>query len=150
MVAANLVKNTVHSNYWSPLSCLVDEQEEIEITTDHTDIARVLSVVSDARPSNKVAAHWARKIENRRARKTGILDSGATSGAAPVEDEGSFHDSGQMSDKIFMLPDKRTHRATKKMLLKYNIRAGAREVNIVPGLHTTLISVRHYLRHYNN
>jgi hypothetical protein len=132
MVAAKLVNNTAHSNYWSPLSCLVDKQEEIEITDDHTDIARVMSVVSDARPSNKVAAHWARKIENRHARKTGILDSGTTLGAAPVEDKGSFHAMGQMSSKIFMLPDKRTHCATKKMLLKYNVRAGAREVNIVP------------------
>ena len=53
----------------------------------------------------------------------------------------SFDDPGQMSSKTFMLPDKRTHRATKKMLLKHNLREGAREINIVPGLHTTLISV---------
>jgi hypothetical protein len=100
-----------------------------------------MSATTDTRHGNKVAAHWSRKTENRRARKSGILDSGATSGAAPVEDEGSFEDSGQMSSKIFMLPDKRTHRATKKMLLQYDIREGAREVNIVPGLHSTLISV---------
>jgi hypothetical protein len=80
-------------------------------------------------------------MEDRRTRKSGILDSGVTSGPALVEDEGSFDDSGQMSSKIFMLPDKRTHRATEKILLKYDIRAGAREVNIVPGLHSTLISV---------
>ena len=58
-----------------------------------------------------------------------------------MEDEGSFEDLGQMSSKIFMLPDKCTHCAMKKMLLKHNIQDGAREVNIVPGLHTTLISV---------
>ena len=40
-----------------------------------------------------------------------------------------------------MLPDKRTHRATKKMLLRQPLREGAREMNIVPGLHSTLISV---------
>ena len=95
-----------------------------------------MSVVTDTRPGNKVAAHWACKVEN-----SGILDSAATLGAAPVEDEGSFEDSRQMSSKTFMLPDKCTYRATKKMLLKYNIQEGAREVNIVPGLHTTLISV---------
>jgi hypothetical protein len=88
---------------------------------DHTNIARVISVVSDARPGNKVVVHLARKIENRRAQKSSILDSGAMSGAVPVEDEGSFEDSRQMSSKIFMLPDKKNHRATKKMLLKYKI-----------------------------
>jgi len=40
-----------------------------------------------------------------------------------------------------MLPDKRTQAATKKMLLRQPLREGAREVNIVPGLHSTLISV---------
>ena len=40
-----------------------------------------------------------------------------------------------------MLPDKRTHRATKKMLLRQPLREAAREINIVPGLHSTLISV---------
>ena len=101
----------------------------------------VMTVVRDTRPGNRVAAHWTRKLINRRERKTGILDSGATSGAAPAEDEYSFEDTGQMSNKTFMLPDKRTHSATKKMLLKHNIRDAAREINIVPGLHTTLISV---------
>ena len=81
----------------------------------------VMTVVRDTRPGNRVAAHWARKLINQRERKTGILDSGATSGAAPAEDKDSFADTGQMSNKTFMLPDKRTHCATKKMLLKHNI-----------------------------
>ena len=98
-----------------------------------------MSVSSDMCPSNKVAGHWARKLANRKANKTGILDSGA--GAAPEEDEEHFENSGQMSNKTFMLLDKRTHCAMKKMLLKHQLRQGAREVNIVPGLHTTLISV---------
>ena len=54
---------------------------------------------------NKVAAHWARKIANRKARKTGILDLGATSGAGPEEDADKFEDTGQKSKKIFMFPD---------------------------------------------
>ena len=40
-----------------------------------------------------------------------------------------------------MFPDKRTNRATKRMNLKHDLRETAREINIVPGLHSTLISV---------
>jgi hypothetical protein len=58
-------------------------------------------------PGNTVAAHWAQKLENRKAQRNGILDTGATSGAAPVDDEEYFDNTGQKSSKIFMLPDKR-------------------------------------------
>jgi hypothetical protein len=71
----------------------------------------------------------------------GILDTGATSGAAPEEDEECFIHTGEASTKIFMFPDKRTNRAMKKMLTKHNLRPAKREMNIVPGLHSTLISV---------
>ena len=54
---------------------------------------------------NKVAAHWAQKIANRNTRKTGILDSGATSGAGPEEDANEFEDTGERSTKTFMFPD---------------------------------------------
>ncbi len=40
-----------------------------------------------------------------------------------------------------MFPDKRTNKATKKMLTKHNLCKSAREMNIVPGLHSTLISI---------
>ncbi len=93
---------------------------------------------------NKVAAHWARKIANRKTRKTrktGILDSGATSGAGPEEDVEEFEDTGERSTKTFMFPDQRTATATKKMMLKHDLRDGAREMNIVPGMHTSLISI---------
>jgi hypothetical protein len=33
-------------------------------------------------PVNKAAAHWAQKVINRRLQKMGILDTGATFGAA--------------------------------------------------------------------
>jgi hypothetical protein len=89
-------------------------------------------------PVNKVAAHWAQKVINRRLRKTGILDTGATSGAAPEEDEDAFEDTGKLSKKTFMFPDKRTNKATKKMPLKHKLCPAAREMNIVPGLHSTL------------
>jgi hypothetical protein len=91
-------------------------------------------------PSNKIAAHWARKIANRKAR-TGILDTGATSGAGRPEDGELFENTGQPSTKVFMLPDKSKVRATHMILLKHKIREGAREMNIVPGLHSTLVSV---------
>ncbi len=71
----------------------------------------------------------------------GILDTGATSGAAPEENEECFVDTGEASTKTFMFPDKRTNKATKRMLMKQNLRPAAREMNIVPGLHSTLISV---------
>ncbi len=72
-------------------------------------------------PSNKVAAHWARKLQNRKSRRFPFLDSGATSGAAPEEDAPGLDDTGQPSQKTFMFPDGRTGKATKKMLLKHNL-----------------------------
>jgi len=107
-----------------------------------------MNATTDIGPTNKVAAHWAQKINNRKLckmgmldRKMGILDTGATSGAAPEEDEECFVDTGKASTKTFMFPDKRTNKATKRMLTKHNLRPAAREMNIVPGLHSTLISV---------
>jgi hypothetical protein len=92
-------------------------------------------------PGNKVAVHWARKVINRRLQKMGILDTGATSGAAPEEDEDAFEDTGKLSKKTFMFPDKRTNKATKKMRLKHKLCPAAQEMNIVPGLHLTLVSI---------
>jgi hypothetical protein len=90
---------------------------------------------------NKVVAHWAQKAMNRRLQQTGILDTGATSRAAPEEDEDAFEDTGKLSKKTFMFPDKHTNKATKKMRLKHKLCSAAREMNIVPGLHSTLVSV---------
>jgi hypothetical protein len=52
-----------------------------------------------------------------------------------------FDNTGQKSSKIFMLPNKWQHKATKKMLFWQPLRESAREMNIVPGLHSTLISI---------
>jgi hypothetical protein len=52
-----------------------------------------------------------------------------------------FHDTGLPSKKVFMLPDASKIPATKIMRLKHNLRAGAGEMNIVPNLHSSLISV---------
>ncbi len=40
-----------------------------------------------------------------------------------------------------MFPDGRTGKATKIMLLQHNLRLAAREMNIVPGLHSPLVSI---------
>ncbi len=63
------------------------------------------------------------------------------SGAAPADNEEYFDNTGQKLSKIFMPPDKRRHKATKKMLLWQPRRKSAREMNIVLGLHSTLISI---------
>ncbi len=52
-----------------------------------------------------------------------------------------FHNSGLLSEKVFMLPDKTRIRASKKMQLKHNLRPKVSKMNIVPNLHSTLISV---------
>ncbi len=98
------------------------------------------SIQTDTGPRNKIAAHWTCKIANRNMR-TGILDTGATSGAGRPEDADAFKHTGQPSTQVFMLPDKSRVHATYKMLLKHKLREGAWEMNIVPGLHSTLVSV---------
>jgi hypothetical protein len=107
-------------------------------TTTSVDMAMTATTVTS--PVNKVRVHWAQKVINRRLQKTGILDTGATSGAALEEDEDAFEDTG-LSKKMFMFPGKRTNKATKKMRLKHKLRPAAREMNIVPGLHLILVSI---------
>jgi hypothetical protein len=143
-VAAKIVKHSATNtyNYWSPLACLVEEQEKILKSNDtNTSVDWAMNATTDISWANKVAAHWAQQIKNRKLHKMGILDTGATSGAAPEEDEECFVDTGEASTKTFMFPDKRTNKATKRMLTKHNLCPAAREMNIVPGLHSTLISV---------
>ncbi len=97
--------------------------------------------IADGQPTNKVVAHSACKLANRKACWYAFLDLGATSRAAPEEDKPDLNDIGKMSTKIFVFPDGRTGKATKKMLLKHNLRIAAREMNIVPGLHSALVSI---------
>jgi hypothetical protein len=100
-----------------------------------------MSAIVTGSPPNKVAAHWARKLHNRKLRRFAFLDSGATSGAAPAEDEPDLVNTRQPSRKTFMFLDGRTGKATKKMLLKHNLHLATREMNIVLGLHSALVSV---------
>ncbi len=62
-------------------------------------------------------------------------------GAEAKKDMDCFHDTGLLSIKVFMLLDKSKIKATKMMQLKHNLHIGADKMNIVPHLHSTLISV---------
>jgi hypothetical protein len=85
LVTDNLVKNPAKetNNCWSPLSCLVKEQEDNEV--ENTSADHLLSAVTGVQPSklqNKIAAKRNRKLKNR----SGILDMGCTSGAGAEHD----------------------------------------------------------------
>jgi hypothetical protein len=139
-VADNLVKPPANDNdnYWSPLSCLVEEQEDENVA--HMSADHLLTAVTNVQPSklqNKIVAKWNRKLKNR----SSILDTGCTLGAGAKYNVNCFHDTSLLSEKVFMLPDKTKIRATHKMWLKHNLRPKASKMNIVPNLHSTLISV---------
>ena len=96
--------------------------------------------VTDFQPlrlQNKIAAKWKQKIRN----QSGILDTGCALGAGAKHNTDCFHNTGLPSEKVFMLPDKTRTRALKKMQLKHNLQPKASKMNIVPNLHSTLISV---------
>jgi hypothetical protein len=69
----------------------------------------VISTTAPSCPQNKIAAKWAQKFSNR---QTGIMDMGATSGAAAKQDIKALENTGLPSTNIFMLPDKSKIRAT--------------------------------------
>jgi hypothetical protein len=69
------------------------------------------------------------------------MDTGATSGATAKQDIKALDNTGLSSTKAFMLPDKSKISALQKMLLKHKLQEGAREMNVVPGLHSTLVSI---------
>jgi hypothetical protein len=52
-----------------------------------------------------------------------------------------FHDTGLPSAKVFMLLDKTKIKATNKMRLKHKLQPKTSKMNIVPNLHSMLISV---------
>ena len=84
----------------------------------HHNVNHTLSIMTDTSKltvKNMMAEKWKRKIANR----TGILDTGCTSGAGVEMDMELFHDTGLPSKKVFMLPDKTRIPATKIMRLKH-------------------------------
>jgi hypothetical protein len=146
-IVADKLENTsatLNNNYWSQLACLVEEQEEKD--DDQLQVDHILSIMTDmSKPTvkNKITEKLKHKIANR----SGILDTGCTSGAGAEMDMECFHGTGLPSKKVFMLPDTSKIPATKVMRLKHNLRAGAGKMNIVPNLHSTLISVPKMAEH---
>jgi hypothetical protein len=86
---------------------------------------------------NKIATITKGKIRNR----SGILDIGCTSSVGAKHNAYCFHNTGLPSEKVFMLPDKTRIKARTKMRLTHNLRPEASKMNIVPNLHSMLISV---------
>jgi len=117
-------------NYWSPLSCLVEEQEEADdaehYPTEH--LFSILTEESKPKSKHKITEKWKQKMSNR----SGILDTGCTSGARAEQDMDCFLDTGQPSTKEFILPNKTKIRANQKMLLKHNLCRTAGKMNIIP------------------
>jgi hypothetical protein len=121
-----------------PLSCLFKEQEDEDV--EHMSADHSLSAVIDMQSKmlqNKIAAKLKRKLKNR----SSILDTGWTLGAGVQHDADCFHDTGLLSEKVFMLPNQTNIRETNKMQLKHNLRPKASEINIVPNLHSMLIRI---------
>ena len=108
LVADKLVKTsaTTNDNYWSPLACLVEEQDKPN--DNQTKVEKIAILVPATKPKNKIEDKWKQKISNR----TGILDTGCSSRAGAEKDIDLFIDTGFPLEKIFMLPDKTTIKAT--------------------------------------
>ncbi len=126
------------NDYWSPLYCLVIEQEDEEV--EHLGANHLLSVVSDLQSpklQNKIAAKYKRKLKNR----SGILDTSCTLGAGAKHDVDCFHNTGLLPKKVFMLLDKTKIKVTNKMRLKHNLLPKTSKINILPNLNSMLISV---------
>jgi hypothetical protein len=82
-------------------------------------VEKAILAIADGQLTNKVAAHWAQKIANRKSQRDAFLDSGATSRAAPEEDKQDLNNTGEISRKTLMLPNRCTGKATKKTPLKH-------------------------------
>jgi hypothetical protein len=97
--------NMPHSlNYWSLLTCLVDEQDK---------------------PPTPM----------------GILDSGATFGAIIESNKHTLEPTGKKSHKVFILPDGTKAPATKIRQLRNKLCFPATEMNVVPGITKSLVSI---------
>jgi hypothetical protein len=62
----------------------------------------ILADIMKPKVKNKIAEKWKQKVANR----SGILDTGCTSGTGAEKDMDCFHDTSLPSKKVFMLLDK--------------------------------------------
>ena len=69
------------------------------------------------------------------------MDTGATSGVVALKDVEQMDPTGEISKKVFILPDGHAVKATEKLTLRHKLRKGALEKNVTPGVHTSLLSV---------
>jgi hypothetical protein len=90
LIADKLVKTsaTTNNNYWSPLACQVEEQDKPD--DDQKKVEQIAILVPATKPKNKIKEKWKQKISNR----TGILDTGCSSGAGTEKDIDLFIDTG--------------------------------------------------------
>ena len=70
----------------------------------------------------------------------GIYDCAATSGVAAVADIKDLVPTGKQSNKVFIIPNSEAMPATEMYKLGYELRDPATEMNVVPGVHSSLIS----------
>ena len=61
---------------------------------------------------------------------------------AAQKDRKALEETGQTSDKIFLLPTSQEARATKVLKMKHKLREPATEIHLVEDLHTTLVRCR--------
>jgi hypothetical protein len=80
-------------------------------------VEQIAILVPAPKPKKKFKEKWKQKISNR----TGILDTGCSFGAGAEKDIDLFIDTGFPSEKIFMLLDKTTIKATRRMQLRHNL-----------------------------
>jgi hypothetical protein len=99
-----------------------------------------LSAVTDLQSpklQNNITAKRKRKLKSR----SSILDTSCTSGTVAKHDADYFHNTSLLSEKVFMLLDKTKIKATKKDAPKTQSLPEASKMNIMPNLHSALISV---------
>ncbi len=118
------------TNYWAPLN---DDTEE-----NDNDIKQINHITTTQSIAHTRSNKWTRQIERRKQMKL-VIDSGTTSRFVP---DNMNLPKGNLSTKEVYLPDDTKLRATyqTKLPLK-QLSDKAREVDILPGLTTPLISV---------
>ncbi len=163
---ANEMKNSAPSQflnsikYWTPLTSQVDALEQTpaqntsrkKIQFDLPNTHRATDGQTWRRKEKQRIANehrqWKHTNMTEAQLKTDIMngtiasacsDTGATSTAGKPSDP--FEATNQKSTKVFHLPVGGTGTATKVSKLLLNVRAPANEVDIVPGLEQTLLSV---------
>ena len=162
-VKNTLAQSDVLHDYWSPLNWLDDKPEKIEnakrqngktckgmkneigeeimleVKTLEDDMEQLLG---EFETINSAANAKLDSFKEQYSQyDAGIVDMGATPGVAVPKDVEQMDPTGEISKKIFILPDGHAVKATNKLTLRHKLQKGALEMNVTPGVHTSLISV---------